>query len=147
MCYMCLCPMSRFEVGPHFHFYLRKRFITKRNQRRYNDIRLFVLKFFSQPHTHKARAPIALDTMATRAMRSLFSVAAMLVANEVRAFVSPAGLTSLPSRTSSTSASTSLDRSARRWNQKRQMDAGSGEAGSPSDQVQEHLIPTFGVEV
>ncbi len=66
------------------------------------------------------------------AMRSLFAVGAMLAAD---AFVQPAGLTSLAGRTIAAPASTSLDKSSRRWDKAQQMDAGNGEGGNVNEQV------------
>ncbi|CAM9731669.1 unnamed protein product, partial [Hapterophycus canaliculatus] len=70
------------------------------------------------------------------AKRSVFAVAAMLAANEVRAFVQPAGLTSLAGQTIATPSCTSLQRNSRRWDKAQQMDAASsGDGGNTSEQT------------
>lgn len=76
------------------------------------------------------------DMVMNCAKRSIFAVAAMLAANEVRAFVQPAGLTSLAGGSIATPACTSLQRNSRRWDKAQQMDAaGSGDGGNTSEKV------------
>lgn len=67
------------------------------------------------------------------AMRSLFSIAAMLAANEVCAFVTPGGLGPLAVRSITPAGISPVG--SRRFGKQEQVDVGSGEAGSAGDKV------------